>query len=161
MNIENLKKELLVKFPILQNVILSSNIIVDNNVDSLSTDGKNIYYNLDFINSISEEQRIFAFANVFFHIFFNHTASAEGKDKVLWNIATDAVINSYLRQEGLANIENSINLPEAINYSAEEMYDKLLEEKNKKSTNPRFWTGEMYGKLVEEFSQNLTSKKTK
>jgi len=127
----------------------------------VATDGKNIYYNPDFVNSISMEQQTFAFANVVLHIASNHIVRAKGKDQVLWNIATDAVINSMLRQEVFYDIENSINILDAINYSAEEMYNKLLEAKNKKSISPEEWDGKMYSELVEEFTKDLEQKKTR
>lgn len=161
MNIDSIKRDLLVKFPKFANIINNSNFIVDTNVDSVATDGKNIYYNPDFVNSISMEQQTFAFANVILHIASNNIVRAEGKDKVLWNIATDAVINSMLRQEGISDIKNSINIPNAINYSAEEMYNKLLEAKNKKSISPEEWDGKMYGELLEEFTKGSEQKKTR
>lgn len=157
-NIDSIKKDLLVKFPKFENIINNSNFIIDTNVASVATDGKNIFYNPDFVNSISMEQQMFAFANALFHIASNNIVRAEGKDQVLWNIATDAVINSLLRQEGFSDIANSINIPDAINYSAEEMYNKLLEEKNKKSMNLEKWDGKMYAELVEEFTKNSKKK---
>ena len=51
--------------------------------------------------------------------------------KQLWNIATDSVINALLKQDGLPMIDGGVDIPEAVNYDAEEMYNKLLEEKKK------------------------------
>ena len=49
------------------------------------------------------------------------------------NIATDAVINAFLKQDKLPMVEGVIDIPEAINFDAEEMYKKLLSEKNQQS----------------------------
>lgn len=49
----------------------------------------------------------------------------------MWNIAADSVVNAFLKQDGLPLIEGAIDLPEAINFDVEELYQKLLNEKQK------------------------------
>ena len=71
-----------------------------------------------------------AFANAVCHIAFDHLKRGKDKDQALWNIATDAVINNFLRKNGFTSIENTIDMPEASNYNAEEMYKIVLEQKN-------------------------------
>lgn len=131
MNIESIKRKLLVKYPFFGSVVANSNFIADSLVGTAGTDGKNIYYNPDFISSISEQQQIFIFAHEICHIAFDHIFRSEGKDKELWNIATDSVINAFLKQDGLPMVEGGVDIPEAINFDAEEMYKKLLDKKNK------------------------------
>jgi len=155
MNIEFIKKDLVSKFPHFAEIINNCDFVVDKNIPSVATDGKAIYYNPDFMTSITEEQQKFAIINAILHVAFNHNNRAEGKDQLLWNIATDAIINENLKREGLSAVEGSINIPGAINYSAEELYNKLLEEKEAKSIQPENWNGEMYAKLIEEFTQKF------
>ena len=54
------------------------------------------------------------------------------RDPELWNIATDAIINANLERDGFTIKEGYVNMPEALDYSAEEFYQKLLQEKEKK-----------------------------
>lgn len=54
------------------------------------------------------------------------------RDPELWNTATDAIINANLERDGFTIKEGYVNMPEALNYSAEEFYQKLLQEKEKK-----------------------------
>lgn len=129
MNIESIKRRLLVKYPFFGSVVANSNFIAEPAVETAGTDGKTIYYNPNFIESITDEEQTFIFAHEICHIAFDHIFRSEGKDKVLWNIATDSVINAFLKQDGLPIVEGGIDIPEAINYDAEEMYKKLLEEK--------------------------------
>lgn len=129
MNIESIKRKLLVKYPFFGSVVANSNFIAEPAVGTAGTDGKTIYYNPNFIESITEDQQTFIFAHVICHIAFDHIFRSEGKDKDLWNIATDSVINAFLKQDGLPIVEGVVDIPEAINYDAEEMYKKLLEEK--------------------------------
>lgn len=129
MNIESIKRRLLVKYPFFGSVVANSNFIAEPAVGTAGTDGKTIYYNPNFIESITDEEQTFIFAHEICHIAFDHIFRSEGKDKDLWNIATDSVINAYLKQDGLPIVEGGVDIPEAINYDAEEMYKKLLEEK--------------------------------
>lgn len=129
MNIEYIKRKLLIKYPFFGSVVANSNFIAEESVKKADTDGENIYYNPGFIESITNDQQIFVFAHEISHIAFNHILRREGKDKKLWNIATDSVINVFLKQDGLPLVKGSVDIPEAINYDAEEMYKKLLEEK--------------------------------
>ena len=129
MNIESIKRKLLVKYPFFGSVVANSSLIAEPAVATAGTDGKTIYYNPNFMESITDEEQMFVFTHEICHIAFDHIFRSEGKDKELWNIATDSIINAFLKQDGLPMVEGSVDIPEAINYDAEEMYKKLLEEK--------------------------------
>lgn len=129
MNVDSIKRRLLVKYPLFGSVVANSNFIAEPAVGTAGTDGKTIYYNPNFIESITDDQQTFIFAHQICHIAFDHIFRSEGKDKDLWNIATDSVVNAFLKQDGLPIVEGVVDIPEAINYDAEEMYKKLLEEK--------------------------------
>ena len=129
MNIESIKRRLLVKYPFFGSVVANSNFVPEPSVGTAGTDGENIYYNPNFIESITDDQQTFIFAHEICHIAFDHIFRSEGKNKKLWNIATDSVINAFLKQDGLPMVEGGVDIPEAINYDAEEMYKKLLDEK--------------------------------
>lgn len=141
MNLDVIKNKLLVKYPFFGSIIANINFIetrdcIDYNGNpTLGTDADNIYIHPDFFNSLSLDEKIFVFAHEVGHIAFDHIYRSEGKDKKLWNIATDAVINAQLKQDGLTLIKGVVDIPEAINYNAEEMYNKLLEQKNQNNQN--------------------------
>ena len=46
----------------------------------------------------------------------------------MWNIATDGVVNQFLKRDGLKIPKGGIDIAEAINYDAEQLYEKLLQE---------------------------------
>lgn len=135
MNVESIKRRLLVKYPFFGSVVANSNFIAEPAVGTAGTDGKNIYYNPNFIESITDDQQTFIFAHEICHIAFDHIFRSESKDKDLWNIATDSVVNAFLKQDGLPIVEDGVDIPEAINYDAEEMYKKLLEKKKQQQQN--------------------------
>lgn len=135
MNVENIKSRLLVKYPFFGSIVANSNFISESSISTAATDGKNIYYNPKFIEAITNDQQTFSFAHEISHIAFNHIYRSEGKDKELWNIATDSVINAFLKKDGLPLVDGGVDIPEAINYDAEEMYQKLLDKKQNEQSN--------------------------
>ena len=130
-NIDSIKRKLLIKYPTFGSVIANLEFQASKDIATAGTDGKVLLYNPKFLNGLSEKQQIFLFAHEICHVAFEHIFRSEGKDKRLWNIATDSVINALLKQDGLPMIEGGVDIPEAINYDAEEIYNKLLEEQKK------------------------------
>ena len=128
-NIDSIKRKLLIKYPTFGSIIANLDFQASNDIPTAGTDGKVLLYNPKFLGDLSEKQQIFVFAHEVCHVAFEHIFRSEGKDKRLWNIATDSVINALLKQDGLPIVEGGVDIPEAINYDAEEMYNKLLEEK--------------------------------
>ena len=130
-DIDSIKRKLLIKYPTFGSVIANLEFKASKDIATAGTDGKVLLYNPKFLGGLSEKQQIFIFAHEICHVAFEHIFRSEGKDKRLWNIATDSVINALLKQDGLPIVEGGVDIPEAINYDAEEMYKKLLEEKKK------------------------------
>ena len=140
LNINSIKRKLLIKYGFFGNILANTTFEETKTVDTAATDGKNIYYNSEFTNSLTEKEQIFLFAHELCHIALNHIYRSEGKDHETWNTATDAVINSYLTQkDGLPLIEGGVDIKDAYMYDAEQLYEKLLKDKkdneneNKKS----------------------------
>ena len=136
--LDSIKRKLLIKYPTFGSIIANVNFQSNNEIDTAGTDGKVIFYNPIFLRNLEENQQLFLFAHEISHIAFEHIFRSEGKDKDTWDTATDAVINALLKQDGLAMIEGVVDIPEAINYDAEEMYNKLLKEKKEQEKlNPQ------------------------
>lgn len=130
-DIDAIKRKLLIKYPTFGSVIANLEFQVSKDIATAGTDGKILLYNPKFVSGLSDKERTFLFAHEVCHVAFEHIFRSEGKDKQLWNIATDSVINALLKQDGLPMIDGGVDIPEAVNYDAEEMYNKLLEEKKK------------------------------
>lgn len=131
-DIQALKDRLLVKYPAFASTIVNIGYY-EKPVSTLCTDGQNIYYNKDYLNKLSFNEQLFIFAHEICHIRSNHIMRSKDKNQKLWNIATDAVINQLLKEDGLTMPAGVINVEEAINYSAEEYYDKLLKNQSNNS----------------------------
>lgn len=128
-DIESIKRKMLVKYPFFGSVVANVDYRANKNVPTAGTDGKVIHYNPEFLEKLSVEEQTFIFAHEVCHIAFNHILRSEGKDPAIWNTATDAVINAFLKRDGLKMVEGGVDMADAINYDAEQLYEKLLKEK--------------------------------
>lgn len=133
-DIDKIKRKLLIKYPYFGRIISTLKYIEDENCydhngnPSAGTDSYNIYYHPKFMNRLTEEEQLFIFAHEISHIANNHIKRSKGKDPETWNIATDAVINANLKDDGLTMVEGGVDIPEAIDYDAESFYEKLMKE---------------------------------
>ena len=124
-DIAALKRKMLVKYPFFGSVVADTDYKENKGIATAATDGKTIYYNPDFLESLSVEQQTFVFAHEVCHIAFNHILRSEGKDPQIWNIATDAVINAFLKRDGLKMINGGVDIAEAIkDFFRSEQYDQ-------------------------------------
>ncbi len=131
-DIEALKRKMLVKYPFFGSVVASIDCKENMGIPTAGTDGKTIYYNPEYLEGLGRDEQTFIFAHEVCHIAFNHILRSEGKDLELWNIATDGVINQFLKKDGLKLAPGGVDMAEAINYDAEQLYEKLLQEKQQK-----------------------------
>ncbi len=127
-DIEPIKRKMLVKYPFFGSVTANVKYVENRNIQTAATNGKIVYYNPDFLEKISEKEKIFVIAHEICHIAFNHIIRSKNKNHKIWNIATDAIINAFLKKDGLKIVENAVDIEDAINYNAEELYEKLLKE---------------------------------
>lgn len=143
-DINSIKRNLLVKCPFFGSIITKIKFIEDincigyNGNPTAGTDGDKVYYHPDFINSLNGEEQVFVFAHEICHIALNHIKRSKDRDQKLWNIATDAVINANLKKDGFKPVEGAVDIDEAFNYDAETFYDKLLQDKKLDEQNNKF-----------------------
>ena len=131
-DIAALKRKMLVKYPFFGSVVASVGYKENKDIQTVGTDGETIYYNPEYLEGLSVEEQTFIFAHEVCHIAFNHILRSEGKNPELWSIATDGVINQFLKRDGLKIAPGVVDMAEAINYDAEQLYEKLLQEKQQR-----------------------------
>ena len=137
-DLDALKRKVLRRYPAFGSILSSVKYrVVDksSNLKTAGTNGKEIIMNKDYMNTLTEDEQIFVLAHEICHIAFEHKERRQGKDVKLWNIATDAIINKNLEQDGLPIPERAVNMEEALNYDAEELYNILLEQQNSKQSS--------------------------
>lgn len=130
--IQYIKEQVLAKFPLLGVTMRPLSVVPDDRIGTAATDGNRIIYSPKFFSTLSDEQKQFVFAHEVMHVAFNHILRSKGRNQRLWNIATDSVINQILKNEKLPLMEDGVDIAEAVNHSAEEMYEKLLKKKEQR-----------------------------
>ena len=105
--IYDVKRDMLAKYPRFGSEIAVSNIEFKENLPyhTAATDGKNVYVDPNYFESLSEDDRLFLIAHEIMHIKFMHMFRLKDKDGkkrdlYLWNIVTDAIINANLERDG-------------------------------------------------------------
>ena len=129
-NIEKIESRFLRRFGDFGIVFSKLKFVPTTEIPTAATDGKNIYYNPKFMSKLSVNQQTFIVGHEVLHVAFNHLKRSKDRDNKLWNIATDAVINAMLVDQGLEMVSGGIDMPEGLTMNAEQIYQKLLNEKN-------------------------------
>ena len=127
LNILELIRRLRFRYPLFTTTIEQLDFIEDYTLSTAATNGSTIYYNPRFMLNLTPDQQLFVLAHEVSHVALNHINRAKGKNMLIWNIATDAVINAFLQRDGLIPVDGMIFIDNALEYSSEELY-KLLSE---------------------------------
>ena len=68
-----------------------------------ATDGRNLYYNTQFFNELSNKEIEFVIAHEILHCIFDHIERRENRDAMLYNIACDYIVNNTLVRDKIGN----------------------------------------------------------
>ena len=101
---------------------------------TLATDGRNFYYNNDFVNRLKPKEAEFGFGHEVLHNVFDHLGRKGDRDNQLSNIAADYAVNQILKDERIGEVPNWIKIFQDNKYrgmSYEQIYDDLYEKADK------------------------------
>jgi predicted metal-dependent peptidase len=101
-----------------------------------ATDGRNLYYNTQFFNAMSNKEIEFVIAHEILHCVYDHFSRREHRDARLYNIAADYIVNNLLVRDRIGIKPKLIDCFQDFKYegwSSEEVYDELF--KNAKKIN--------------------------
>ena len=101
---------------------------------TLATDGRNFYYNNDFVNKLKPKEAEFGFAHEVLHNVLDHMGRRDNRDPALSNIAADYAANQILVDEKIGQVPSFIKIFQDNKYrgwSYEQIYDELYEKAEK------------------------------
>ena len=118
--------------PFVGALAMSLNIIPvrDNRISTACTDGNNIYFDIDFLSQLTNDERTFVIAHEIWHNVMCHFLRDEGRDRNLFNIATDIEVNELLASENMhvpKNVCRASKYGFPIGLSAEDYYELLIQ----------------------------------
>lgn len=99
-----------------------------------ATNGRNFYYNVDFVKKLSEKKLEFLFAHEILHCVFDHFGRCGSRDRQLANIAQDFAVNQILVDERIGDKITEVKIcldPKFRGLAWEEIYDILYEKAEK------------------------------
>ena len=106
---------------------------IDNENILMATDGKNIYINMNLATKLDKNDLIFSYLHELLHIAFLHNTigSKLSLNSIIYNLATDIIINHILLDE--ENVEISSEFKKAI--ITKEKFEKLSDKEIKSLTS--------------------------
>ncbi|MBQ7651711.1 MAG: hypothetical protein IJS15_12175 [Victivallales bacterium] len=123
------RQYLLMYWPFIGSVLMRMELVPvrDDRLDTASTDGDNIFVDIDFFSKLSRDERIFVLAHEVWHTALLHFARKGDRDRLRFNIAADLEIHFMLQSE---KMKEPFVLPHSSGWhglSAEEIYEHLPE----------------------------------
>lgn len=94
-----------------------------------ATDGRNFYYNADFVNKLDQDEIVFLVGHELGHCIFEHFLRVDKRDKKLWNMAGDYVINLMLERERIGRVITTVPIlldNKYRGFATEEVYEDLV-----------------------------------
>lgn len=140
------------KHPFIGTIAMNLDLIPtrDPRLDTAMTDGKAIFFDIDFMSRLKPEEIQFVLGHEIWHTVMLHFARCDKRSKNLFNVAGDMEVNQILEADGFIPPEKvmfpnrthgrycKFNFPD--NLSAEEYYDLLIkfqEEEERKNAEEK------------------------
>lgn len=119
---------LLTSSPFFATIAMRRPLVVTPDVETAAvTANGSIKFNPAFVNGHTKQELTFVLAHEAMHVALAHLARMGSRNSVVWNIATDAVINALLRAERVGQApQGAVFLREIDDLSAEEIYERLM-----------------------------------
>lgn len=119
------------KSPFFATLAMFARFLPTQEYPTAATDGKDIFYNEDFIRSLPPKQVDGLLLHEVLHAALLHCLRCGTRDQQIWNIAADIVINGMIAQESAFELPTGgLREPKLENYTVEEVYELLLKETN-------------------------------
>lgn len=108
-------------------------IIIDGSgwIPTAGTDGRHLYYNVDFFSKMTREEIDFVVAHEVMHCVYDHLSRRGSRDRRLWNCAGDYVINLELVDNRIGRLPTTVDGlydTRFRNMFTEEIFDILKDE---------------------------------
>lgn len=120
------------------------------------TDGKGLYFNTNWMQGLSNRQKVFVFMHELFHVALKHLNRKGSRDPIIWNIACDYSINYMLCRMGLKMPDVAVYDEKYARMSPEEIYELLVKDAEK--IPPLAWE-DCTGKPLENYEEQELNEK--
>jgi predicted metal-dependent peptidase len=125
--LDSAKSYLIFHQPFFAVPLLRLRLAATSQMPTAATDGRAIYYNPEFIDSLSLEETIFILAHEVLHVVLAHHLRRGTRNHKAWNAAADYVINLILEKAGFTIADNVLHDPRFEGWSTEQVYRLLVQ----------------------------------
>ena len=126
---------LLLRHPFFGNMATRLRILAaDDWLPTAAVDGRNLYYNTQFFNAMSNKEIEFVVAHEILHMVFDHLERRQERNPMLYNIAADYIVNNTLVRDRIGEKPKIVDCFQDFKYegwTSEEVYDELFKEAEK------------------------------
>jgi len=140
---------LLLRHPFFGNMATRLRILAaDDWLPTAAVDGRNLYFNTQFFNAMSNKEIEFVVAHEILHMVFDHLNRRDDRNPMLYNIAADYIVNNTLVRDRIGEKPKIVDCFQDFQYdgwTSEEVYDKLFKEAEEQ--------GKELQKLLEELEK--------
>lgn len=167
---------LLLRHPFFGNMATRLRILsADDWLPTAAVDGRNLYFNTQFFNAMSNKEIEFVIAHEILHCVFDHLSRRDHREPQLYNIAADYIVNNTLVRDRIGEKPKLVDCYQDFKYdgwTSEEVYEDLLKNYDEESLKqlgelldehvdwePGEGEGEDEGEEGEDGNGNKTSKR--
>jgi len=123
---------LLLRHPFFGNMATRLRIMAaDDWLPTAAVDGRNLYFNTQFFNAMSNKEIEFVIAHEILHMVFDHLDRRGDRHPMLYNISADYIVNNTLVRDRIGNKPKIVDCFQDFKYdgwTSEEVYDELFKE---------------------------------
>ena len=117
--------------PFFATLALFANFRPTQQLTTAGTDGKDIFFNPEYLCSLPAAQQDGLLLHEVLHAALLHVLRQGVRDRQVWNIAADIVVNGMIAQQGGFELPpNGLRQPKLEHLSVEEIYELLLKHGN-------------------------------
>ena len=106
-------------------ILFKMPMVEKDDIPTMATDGKSIFFNEEWSNTLTEEELDFVRCHEGMHRVLRHHLRVQDRDSNLWNIATDYAINSILKKSGMKMPKDGLYDAKYEGMSAESIYKSI------------------------------------
>jgi len=123
---------LLLRHPFFGNMATRLRILAaDDWCPTAAVDGRNLYFNTQFFNAMSNKEIEFVIAHEILHCVFDHLQRREDRNPMIYNISADYIVNNTLVRDRIGEIPKLVDCFQDFKYegwTSEEVYDDIFKK---------------------------------
>ena len=151
------RSELLIKHHFFGKLVMHLELVETDQVDTMATDGSKIYYNKNFVDTLTHQEIVGIQVHEVLHVVFKHHLRRGKRDKHYWNVAGDYVINAVAKEGGFTLPDDALFNPDYAGMSTEKIYSLIFNDAELKEQHANIsCAGEVIDAVNKETGKELT-----